>query len=211
MNCKLVKNLIPEFVEGELTDEQSGAVRKHIDKCTSCGRELRTYQQFYEKLAVDFSEEISPFFWTKFDRELNERLAGPPERVLPSRRFVVARAFAVAAAVMVFFMIGLMTQQGGRITIFGESDLETVAERTTPTHSTNAIASRNDTSSSHPLISDEVREVAQTRLAEMEGRADSVIVPMVSANASDMRVVTERTDLGMTPAQRGLDRRAQRK
>jgi predicted anti-sigma-YlaC factor YlaD len=211
MKCKSVKNRIPEFIEGELTKEQSSRIEQHLDACEVCRAELRAYQHLYERLGDDHIEEPSPFFWSKFNRELHTKVFGQTYNPVPSRGRIYARGFAVATAVAVFFIIGLISQHGGRITIFGEDDSvsSVVVTPEVPRFATTAGSSSTHDPAS--LISDEAREAARVRLANMEDGPDTVVMPARSMGPSDMRVVTDTRTAGVTPAQRLFERTASRK
>lgn len=57
MNCHNIRELLPSLVYGELPDEDSAAVRHHLDRCPSCEEEHRGLLRLRRSLDLVVADE----------------------------------------------------------------------------------------------------------------------------------------------------------
>jgi len=74
MRCEQVDRLLIDYLEGELGPAEAAAVREHLEKCTACAAELAAFESTRELLRNDAYVEPSPFYWTRFNARLRERM-----------------------------------------------------------------------------------------------------------------------------------------
>jgi hypothetical protein len=76
MRCEDVCRLLVQCAGRELEPGLETAVREHASSCASCGAELAALERTLALLEDDGYREPSPFYWTRFDARLRERLLG---------------------------------------------------------------------------------------------------------------------------------------
>lgn len=59
MNCNNIKNLLPEYLEGKMSDKTEQAVREHLDSCEDC-KQLLACLEKSEALLKDMPSVSSP-------------------------------------------------------------------------------------------------------------------------------------------------------
>ena len=74
MKCEIVQQNIVLAVYGELPDEQSGSVERHLESCEECRRELNALRAIDEYLALDPVVEPSPNLLAQSRMRLDEAL-----------------------------------------------------------------------------------------------------------------------------------------
>lgn len=96
MNCRACENLISAYVDGELTGWQMIEVRRHIEACPECVRELKEFRIL--KSALSSSVDLTP------DESLHTRMMAGIEKktAVKSRKWTMA-SLAVASAVFAVF------------------------------------------------------------------------------------------------------------
>ena len=62
MDCENIKELLPLYLTDELDDQQSMAVQKHLDSCSSCRSELDNLQEVDQLLKTHLKPESAPLF-----------------------------------------------------------------------------------------------------------------------------------------------------
>ena len=104
MDCKEIKKYLSDFLEGELQHMQSQSVRKHIEACESCRRELELYEKSWELLRAWEDEEPEAGFvgrfWTRLAKETTWH-----ERIADGLKKVSLRSRLAPALVMVCTVI----------------------------------------------------------------------------------------------------------
>jgi anti-sigma factor RsiW len=74
MRCEQVERLLIDYLEGELGATEAAAVREHLAACGACAAEEAAFESTRELLRNDAYTEPSPFYWTRFDARLRERM-----------------------------------------------------------------------------------------------------------------------------------------
>lgn len=74
MRCQQVERLLIDYLEGELAAADEAAVREHIAECGGCAAELAAFESTRELLRSDAYVEPSPFYWTRFNARLKQRM-----------------------------------------------------------------------------------------------------------------------------------------
>jgi len=105
MRCDDIRDLLIEFLDDELTERERDEVRLHVAACESCRHELESLQDAFELLADDGYREPSPFYWTRFQARLRERMGQGAFRVTP--RVAWAPRLATATVAVACFAVGL--------------------------------------------------------------------------------------------------------
>lgn len=94
MDCKRVRELLPEYADGRLDSGWSGSLVDHLSGCASCGRELTALRETWRMLLAY--------------RPIEAELAARVKRRIhgPFARFIrIAAPLAAAAAVLVVIAI----------------------------------------------------------------------------------------------------------
>jgi len=71
--CDGIKDLLIEYIEGELSSGDARAVEEHLDECENCAAECAALRRTYMLLRDDGYAEPSPFFWTRFNARIRAR------------------------------------------------------------------------------------------------------------------------------------------
>ena len=74
MRCEQVERLLIDYLEGELGETEASAVREHIAECMACAGEVAAFESTRELLRNDAYVEPSPFYWTRFNARLRQRM-----------------------------------------------------------------------------------------------------------------------------------------
>jgi len=108
MKCQKIRRLIPDFLEGQLSDKLNILVSGHLKLCRECVKEKELYEKFWQ-LAGSL-EDIEPEpafksrFWTRLAREQVESERSPDLGILGlllRHRLALATAVAVMIAISV--------------------------------------------------------------------------------------------------------------
>jgi anti-sigma factor RsiW len=105
MRCDDIRDVLIEYLGGELSERESDEVRLHVATCDACRRELESLQDTFAMLADDGYREPSPFYWTRFQARLRRRMERDGLRSTPRARWVPR--FATATVAVACFAIGL--------------------------------------------------------------------------------------------------------
>jgi hypothetical protein len=114
MNCGRTRRLLPLFAGGDLPERKTRRVRKHLEACADCRRELEAYRKALGAVA-DAVRESPAGDWTPGEwRAVMDRVA--KEKPEPRDRAAAAPAmtpkwvpaFASAATIVVAVAIGLL-------------------------------------------------------------------------------------------------------
>lgn len=104
--CDGIRDLLIEYLEGELSDADSRIVAEHVKSCELCASECDALERTYALLREDGYEEPSPFFWTRFNARIRARMR--EGRVFGAGRWqALAPRLAPVAIALVCFGLGL--------------------------------------------------------------------------------------------------------
>jgi anti-sigma factor RsiW len=108
MRCNWVQDHLIDFIENELDEAARREVEEHLEHCELCSAELEAFEDVRQLLACDVYVEPSPFYWTRFNATLMQRLRGSRRQPVTAAtwREMVPRLVPVAVA-LVCFGIGL--------------------------------------------------------------------------------------------------------
>ncbi len=101
MDCREIKALLPEYVDGELEGYHQQAVRAHVQDCPGCRRQLRAMEDAWKMLGELGEVEPHPNylarFWARVDarRPWHEQLLERIRTALAPRRMVPVLVSAV--------------------------------------------------------------------------------------------------------------------
>jgi hypothetical protein len=88
MTCQELRDLIPDYLAGELSVDELGALHAHLAECEACRMELEQAQSLWRTLGEIPEEEPGPALRGRFYAMLEEekrRLAGSGKEPLPKR------------------------------------------------------------------------------------------------------------------------------
>lgn len=91
-NCDIVKDILPLYVDGVVSEETKELVEEHLRVCENCKKELEDLTQMLPKLKVDVEEEVEVF--KKVKSQIN-------------RKKYIAASISIALTLMVV-VIGYM-------------------------------------------------------------------------------------------------------
>jgi hypothetical protein len=75
MKCKLVKKIIPVYIEGTLSPKRSQQLELHIDDCPHCQKELQTFEETIHHASSLPVEYPTPEAWKAFWPTLRVRIS----------------------------------------------------------------------------------------------------------------------------------------
>lgn len=117
MNSQHIKNLIPDYLTGEVEASESKAIKKHIASCKECREELENLSEIWIKLGVLPEQQPNKQLRTRFysmlsdhKQELDTKKQPKPGMNLITRvsRYLSARRPALQFAILLaFIVIGL--------------------------------------------------------------------------------------------------------
>ncbi|MDX9928719.1 MAG: zf-HC2 domain-containing protein [Bacteroidales bacterium] len=99
MNCREINRYLFSYAEGQLSDEESIAVEKHLEACSECKGIVDEIRLFLAFVDEDKRVEENPFFFTRVESRLLKPVAGrslAPSRLIP------------AFAALLFFIGGIL-------------------------------------------------------------------------------------------------------
>ena len=107
MDCKRIKKMMSEYIDGELKEADIIGVKEHLKSCKKCAEYLSEYQRSWDLLKI--WQDVSPLpgfeslFWTRLTSRRSLR-----EKVLEKIRIILAPkriAYGFATALLVFVLI----------------------------------------------------------------------------------------------------------
>jgi hypothetical protein len=118
LNCKTVKDLTDEYLDGMLSGEQKEEFESHLDTCPECTAFIQQMRQMLRFLSSMEEEELPEGFQAR----LNERLQAAAEeetsaakgfnRFIPDKKWLKWGA-GLAAAIVLLLSVRLVSQLGG--------------------------------------------------------------------------------------------------
>ncbi len=89
MDCNDVKNIMAEYVQGDLSTAGADSIRRHIESCPACSREHEAFVKSWELLDdwkdVEPSSDFNARFWSLADAQEN---AGMVKHPSPMEKFL---------------------------------------------------------------------------------------------------------------------------
>jgi anti-sigma factor RsiW len=107
MRCEQVERLLIDYLEGELGETEASAVRKHIAECMECAGEVAAFESTRELLRNDAYVEPSPFYWTRFNARLRQRMRRGVWAGADDRWGVLVPRLAPVAVAALCFAVGM--------------------------------------------------------------------------------------------------------
>jgi predicted anti-sigma-YlaC factor YlaD len=102
MKCDEAKGLLPEYLTGELSDDQGQAIRDHIDRCKNCGSEFAHMRSVARLISMGSTVSPPDSYFSRFPGKVMkriERFTYPQRRPRYYRYFRQALFVSGAAAV----------------------------------------------------------------------------------------------------------------
>jgi len=107
MRCEQVERLLIDYLEGELGETEASAVREHIAECMACAGEVAAFESTRELLRNDAYVEPSPFYWTRFNARLRQRMRRGAWAGADDRWGVLVPRLAPVAVAVLCFAVGM--------------------------------------------------------------------------------------------------------
>lgn len=105
MSCEEVRELLPGYAGGELSDAERAVADEHLAACAACSRELDGYREARAGLAVLRDETPPPGSWKSVWSGVRMELFPRP----PSRSMILLdHALRYAAVLLVGIVLGAM-------------------------------------------------------------------------------------------------------
>jgi anti-sigma factor RsiW len=76
MNCEQIGEILPDYLQGELSPDRAGEIEKHLAECAACGQEAA----LWKKLALLPEEQPSPAVESRFKAMLESYQEGRWEK-----------------------------------------------------------------------------------------------------------------------------------
>lgn len=99
VHCQVIRPLLGQFYDGELSASQSDAVDGHLRNCSGCAAEMAGIQQLGESVRLRVLPEPPEDLWDRIERELPP--ARLPAEVVSRRRFFWVQVVTVAALLVI--------------------------------------------------------------------------------------------------------------
>jgi len=109
MSCELNKDLLIEYIDGDLSSDEARLIEEHLEQCPECRAEMDAFVGVRELLLDDGYVEPSPFYWTRFNARLMQRIRRPS--LLSWHPAATPRLVPVAIAT-VLFVVGFTVGAG---------------------------------------------------------------------------------------------------
>lgn len=100
--------MLPEFIDGDLPDDERHTIEAHLGGCARCGHEYRAYVKTWEALDVWKDVEPDPFYKARFWEKADAGPEGLMDRIaaLFTRRvFALVSSLAVVMAVIAVMVL----------------------------------------------------------------------------------------------------------
>ncbi|MHC4663691.1 MAG: anti-sigma factor family protein [Planctomycetota bacterium] len=108
MNCTEIRELLSPYIDGELTAEETLAIKNHLDGCPECARLHAELREGWRLLAAAPVPPISTDFNARFWNRLKTGHGVPAGREITSRRMTFRRIAGYAAAALILIVFGLI-------------------------------------------------------------------------------------------------------
>jgi len=80
MGCKKLRRILPEYMDGDLSERRSALVEKHIRDCSACAAELRALEKMRSLLRTAGEGGMPDAYWDTYWERLEKKL---PDKPLP--------------------------------------------------------------------------------------------------------------------------------
>lgn len=110
MDCEFIKDQLIEYLDGDLSPKDARVLEEHLEKCPECTSELDAFAGVRELLLDDGYVEPSPFYWTRFNARLMQRLHRPS--LLSWHPGATPRLVPITIAAAVLFVVGFTVGAG---------------------------------------------------------------------------------------------------
>ncbi|MBN2224661.1 MAG: zf-HC2 domain-containing protein [Deltaproteobacteria bacterium] len=109
MKCDEAKGLLPEYLTGELSDDQDQAIRDHIGRCNSCGAEFARMRSVARLISMGSTVSPPDSYFSRFPGKVMKRIniSTSPQRRPRHYRYLRQAIFVsgVAALALVLLFI----------------------------------------------------------------------------------------------------------
>ncbi|TVZ55949.1 putative zinc finger protein [Lutibacter sp. Hel_I_33_5] len=110
MDCKITQDKLVEYLEKNVSKEESVLIENHLKTCYNCTKELTETKQFLSSLDSDIMEQPSSRLKNNFEKLLAEEIKGNQTKVIPleSKRnwSSFLRIAAMITVVLSAFLLG---------------------------------------------------------------------------------------------------------
>ena len=118
MNCKELKNIIPKYIDNELSEKRIKEFNNHINSCEDCSRVYNKLKNTLDLLKPRAEIEEQAFYFTRLKQKMENRNK-PKESVLVnllSRKLVQPMIYlsSLIIAVYIGILIGSSTGSNGQ-------------------------------------------------------------------------------------------------
>ena len=114
MHCREIKQLIPEYIQGELNSDIQARVQSHLNACHGCREELRLMGETWRMLGEVEDIEPAPGYISRFWADVESRRPWYEQILQRTKEIVFQRpwvpALATAAVILIVAGISLLDQ-----------------------------------------------------------------------------------------------------
>lgn len=104
-DCEKIQELLPLYVEKELSEEETELIRKHLENCEECQKEYAFFASMLENLSSMPEPELSEGFHENLMRKVRAKAPLKKTYYFNVKRIA---GFAAAAAVIAFSIVSFM-------------------------------------------------------------------------------------------------------
>jgi len=151
MRCDAVRDLLIEYLDGDLGYAEGDEIERHLATCVECAHEMELLKRTFGLLHEDGYVEPSSFYWTRFTARLMQRI----HRESPMRRLISSHSsvpkLASVAMALVLFAAGFWVGNGPGFSGRGLGDIE-IAGTSTSTSIISSASKLRVASGSEPVV-----------------------------------------------------------
>ena len=117
MQCRQIQQLIPDYVQGGLTNDIRTRLEAHLDTCHGCREEARLMEKTWQLLGEVEDIEPNPHYISRFWAGLETRRPWYEKIFLQTKEMVFQRPWvpALAAAGVILIVAGISLQFSDRL------------------------------------------------------------------------------------------------
>ncbi len=151
MRCDVVRDLLIEYLDGDLGHGEGDELERHLAECVECTHEMELLKRTFGLLHEDGYVEPSSFYWTRFTARLMQRIhhESPMRRLLFTHSSVPK--FASVAMALVLFAVGFWVGNGPGLGGRSPGDIE-IAGTSTSTSIISSASKLCVASGSEPVV-----------------------------------------------------------